>query len=148
MHDIRNKIIKLKNDEAFNAIYKRKLTASVAENKKAKRSFESKLARNIKSDSKSFYAYTNAKKKTSRKVGPLKDTGDRIIEDSKTTASVLNEYFSSVFVEEDLTNIPIPVKIYMGEQDTMLNDVELNSTKILDKISRTGRHSWKATIRV
>ena len=41
--------------------------------RKSKRNFEHKLAQNIKSDSKSFYAYVRSKQNVRDKVGPLED---------------------------------------------------------------------------
>ena len=42
-------------------VYKEALNAATNEVRKAKRNFEHKLAQNIKSDSKSFYAYVRSK---------------------------------------------------------------------------------------
>ena len=41
--------------------------------RKSKRNFEHKLAQNIKSDSKSFYAYVRSKQNVRDRVGPLED---------------------------------------------------------------------------
>ena len=42
--------------------------------RKSKRNFEHKLAQNIKSDSKSFYAYVRSKQNVRDRVGPLEDS--------------------------------------------------------------------------
>jgi hypothetical protein len=69
----------------------------------AKHSYEEKLARNIKEDSKSFFAYIRQKQKTRTVVGPLqKENGDTIV-DNEEEANLLNDYFSSVFTLEDNT---------------------------------------------
>ena len=47
--------------------------------RKSKRNFEHKLAQNIKSDSKSFYAYVRSKQNVRDKVGPLVDNAGNII---------------------------------------------------------------------
>jgi len=48
--------------------------------RQSKRAFEQKVAENIKSDSKSFYAYARGKYTTKDRVGPLKDAkGDVIL---------------------------------------------------------------------
>ncbi len=86
--------------------YKSKLRQSVQENKKAKQQFEEKLADNIKQDCKSFYAYCNSKSRSSHKVGPLRDLDNNIIHDNKNIATLLNNYFSSVFTVENLENVP------------------------------------------
>ena len=52
-------------------VYKEALNAATNEVRKSKRNFEHKLAQNIKSDSKSFYAYVRSKQNVRDKVGPL-----------------------------------------------------------------------------
>ena len=49
-------------------VYKEALNAATNEVRKAKRNFEHKLAQNIKSDSKSFYAYVRSKQNVRDKV--------------------------------------------------------------------------------
>ena len=53
--------------------YKEALNAATNEVRKSKRNFEHKLAQNIKSYSKSFYAYVRSKQNVRDKVGPLED---------------------------------------------------------------------------
>ena len=76
--------------------------------RKSKRSFEQKLAGNIKKYSKSFYAYVRSKQKVRDKVGPLENNRGNIISDGFQMAEVLNEYFSSVFTTEDISSLPVP----------------------------------------
>ena len=59
--------------------YKEALNAATNEVRKSKRNFEHELAQNIKSDSKSFYAYVRSKQNVRDKVGPLKDNAGNII---------------------------------------------------------------------
>ena len=59
------------NIEDYNN-YKKALNLATAEMRKSKRSFEQKLANDIKNDSKSFYAYVRSKQKVRDKVGPQK----------------------------------------------------------------------------
>ena len=47
--------------------------------RQSKRSYEQKLACNIKNDSKSFYAYVRSKQNVQDKVGPLEDSAGNII---------------------------------------------------------------------
>jgi len=49
-----------------------------------------------------------SKSKSKVQVGSLIDYHRRQISDDKDIVSHLNEYFSSVFTKEDLTNIPKP----------------------------------------
>jgi hypothetical protein len=66
------KFIKGNRDEHLHKAYKVKLRNSVKENRRAKRAFEEKLAKNIKEDSKTFFAYVNSKKRSNNMIGPLK----------------------------------------------------------------------------
>ena len=116
--------------------YQTRLKQSIAENRKAKGNFETKLADNIKQDSKSFYAYVNAKKKSSNKVGPIRDTDNNLIDSNKQTADCLNNYFSSVFVEEDKMNIPSPVEFFTGDTSEPLVDIEINEDVVLNKLCK------------
>ena len=59
-------------------VYKEALNAATNEVRKSKRHFEHKLAQNIKSDSKSFYAYVRSKQNVRDKVGPLEDNAGNI----------------------------------------------------------------------
>ena len=65
-------------DKDYDA-YKEALNAATNEVRKSKRNFEHKLAQNIKSDSKSFYAYVRSKQNVRDKVGPLEDNAGNII---------------------------------------------------------------------
>ena len=58
------------NDEVEYKIAQKKANK---EYKKAKKHFEQKLAKDIKTNPKSFYAYVRSKSKVKDKVGPLKN---------------------------------------------------------------------------
>ena len=62
--------------------------------RKAKRNCEHKLAQNIKSDSKSFYAYVRSKQNVRDKVGPLEDNAGHIITEGCLMDEELNVHFS------------------------------------------------------
>ena len=81
--------------------------------KVAKRNFERNLARNRKANSKAFYSHI--KKITANRVtvGPLKH-GDEIVSDNAQMASVLNDFFCSVFTEETMANLPGVEQLYTG----------------------------------
>ena len=82
--------------------------------RKAKRKFEQKLAKEAKKNPKSFWSYLKSKTANRQSVGPLKDGGTLITEDDKQ-AEVLNTFFTSVFTEEDLVNLPSMDPLYTGE---------------------------------
>ena len=74
--------------------YKESLNLATTEIRKSKKTFEKKLASNIKNYSKSFYAYVRSKQKVRDKVRPLENNSGNIISDGFQMAEVLNEYFS------------------------------------------------------
>ena len=68
-----------------------------------KKSYEKKLACNIKNDSKNFYAYIRNKQNVRDKVGPLEDSAGNTISQGFLMVEDLNGYFSSVFTREDIS---------------------------------------------
>ena len=82
-------------DEDY-ANYKEALKTPTTEIRQSKRSYEQKLACNIKNDSKSFYAYVRSKQNVRDKVGPLEDSDGNIISQGCLMMEDLNGYFSSV----------------------------------------------------
>ena len=93
-------------DKDYDA-YKEALSAATNEVRKSKQNVEHKLAENIKSDSKSFYAYVRSKQKVRDRVGPLEDNAGNIITQGFLMAEELNMHFSSVFTREDTSSIPV-----------------------------------------
>ena len=76
-----------------------------------KRNFEHKLAQNIKSDSKSFYAYVRSKLNVRDRVGPLEDNAGNKITQGILMAEELSMPFSSVFTREDTSSLPTRDKV-------------------------------------
>jgi ribonucleases P/MRP protein subunit RPP40 len=107
----------LGNDKEMYQVYITLQKISQKVNRTAKRNFEQKLARNVKENSKSFFAYIRNKQRTKDVVGPLKDKLGQVVTDDQKTANLLNEYFSSVFTLENKNNIPIPVQMFKGEMN-------------------------------
>ena len=81
---------------------------STNEVRKSKRNVKHKLAQNIKSDSKSFYAYVRSKQNVRDKVGPLEDNAGIKVTQGWLMAEELNMHFSSVFTREDTSSLPVP----------------------------------------
>ena len=71
----------------------------------AKLNFEKQIASNIKDNPRAFFSYVRGKQKVKDSIGPLldSDTGTTI-SDSQEMSKVLNNYFSSVFTQENLDN--------------------------------------------
>src|SRR3989442_470298 len=79
-----------------------------------------KLDNNIKSDSKSFYAYVGSKKRANNRVGPLRDNSKQLLNGNIENANLLNKYFSSVFTVENLNSVPTPIEMFSGNSDQTL----------------------------
>lgn len=64
---------------------------------------------------------------SSRDIGPLEDPLGNIKEEDKDISEILNNFFSSVFTVEDVSNIPDPVSISLPNQGTGMNyDININ----------------------
>ena len=86
--------------------YKTASKKARTEVKKAKLNFESKLAENIKYDSKSFFAYVRSKSKARVQTDVLMTEDGEVLESDKEVANEFNSYFCSLFSREDLSNVP------------------------------------------
>ena len=99
----------------------------------AKRKFERKLAANAKKDPKAFYAYLKSKTSNRENVGPLKE-GKSLISDEEKMVNMLNEFFTSVFTNEDLQGMPDPPQMFTGS--TPLVSVDITEEKVAKKIEK------------
>ena len=114
--------------------YRHNLNAVNRANKTAQQNFEKKLAENIKNNSKSFYAYIRNKQRTMNKVGPLKDQNRELLVEDQKNAELLNEYFSSVFTQEDISNIPEPTNMFKGDSNEKLTELKVTPNEVLGKL--------------
>ena len=97
---------------------------------KAKRNLEKKLSKDY--NKRPFQAYTKSKMKHKAKVGPLKHNG-KLISDNKEIATILNDYFSSVFINEDTGHIP---RASAAECEDSVSNLVVNETDIAKKIDK------------
>ena len=116
-------------------VYKEALNAATKEVRKCKRNFELKLAQNIKSDSKSFYAYVRSKQNVRDKVGPLEDNAGDIITEGILMAEELNMHFSSVFTREDTSSLPVPETKFNGSEGERLGQLVVTPEVVASKIN-------------
>ena len=117
--------------------YKEALNAATNEVRKSKRNFEHKLAQNIKSDSKSFYAYVRSKQNVRDKVGPLEDNCGNIVTQGFLMAEELNMHFSSVFTREDTSSLPVglPETKFKGSEGERLGQLVVTPEVVASKIN-------------
>jgi len=98
--------------------------------RKAKLNFEEKLAKNIKNDAKSFFAYARHSSRTATKVGPIiKDNGD-VISVTQDITEELNDFFSSVFTREDTSRTPQVVNVFQGAPSEELNELHITPAEV------------------
>ena len=122
-----------RKDEDY-AKYKEALNAATTEIRQSKRSYEQKLACNIKNDSKSFYAYVRSKQNVQDKVGPLEDSAGNIISQGFLMAEDINGYFSSVFTKEDISSLPVADAKFQGAKSDYLGPLVVTPELVAKKI--------------
>ena len=100
--------------------------------RQAKKKLERKLAKEAKKNAKQFHSYI--KKKTSNRVtvGPLK-AGEELVTDNQQMCNMLNDFFCSVFTEENLEEIPVVSQQYKGDEP--LEDVPITKEKVRKKLA-------------
>ena len=111
------------------------LNAATNEVRKSKRNVEHKLAHNIKSDSKSFYAYVRSKQNVRDKVGPLEDNAGNIITQVFLMAEEINMHFGSVFTREDTSSILVPETKFKGAEGERLGQLVVTPEVVVSNIS-------------
>jgi len=104
--------------------------------KKARKQFEKKLAKNIKQDKKSFFAYMRSKCKTKTHIGKLTDSMGHCLGGVSEIVDEFNNYFSSVFTKEDTSNVPEPVTIFQGPDSERLLKIDFSVEEITKKLAK------------
>ena len=102
--------------------------------KQARKKFEDCLAKKIKEDRKSFFAYARRKSKSNVKVGSLSDEQGQTISDAKQKAELLNDFFWSVFTKEDYNDMPAPATSFVGGCEGKLLDIDIDPEVIAAKL--------------
>ena len=74
--------------------------------KAAKMGYEKRLSENVKTNSKAFWKYVQSKTKTRESVGNLADDRGEIVTEGIKKATILNEFFTSVFTKENTSEMP------------------------------------------
>ena len=103
--------------------------------RKAKKNYERKLSQEAKSNPKAFYAYLKSKTSNRETVGPLASgTGPNAesVSDDGKMATMLNQFFSSVFTDEDLQSLPQPTQSFQGADP--LEDLLITPEKVRLKL--------------
>ena len=101
------------------------------------RDFEQDLSRNIKSDPKAFWRYTNSKLKNRPKPVDMQQEDGTLTKDDHTKAQLLNNFFASVFTCENTERMPNMRQRHRGAPLDNLVITEDMSKKKLRKLKPT-----------
>ena len=99
------------------------------------RLYENKIANNIKTDPKLYYRYARSKMDVKDGIGPLTDEDGNVISDNKDMAQVLNQYFTTVFTDENMDNIP--ESRCLCRDENILKGVDVSYEAVLKKLEET-----------
>jgi hypothetical protein len=127
---------KYKETQTYNDLIEYKLAQKRAtkEFKKAKRNFEKRICKDIKQNPRSFYSYVRSKTKFHELVGPLRDSNGCLVTDNKHMATLLNEYFGSVFTKETAPIKQPETESDAGIDSSVLLNVELSPEIVFKKL--------------
>ena len=110
--------------------YKKTEKACKKSVRSAKRKFEQNIAKN--GNKRPFNSYIKSKTASKINIGPLK-VGNNLVSDNLGMATILNNTFSSVFTEEDLSNVPFCPSL---SQEFSVSDVHFDLESIKKKIMK------------
>ena len=122
-------------------VYKEALIEATNEVRKYERNFEHKLAQNIKSDSKSIYAYVISKQNVRDKVGPLEDNAGNYSYTGSFNGRLIKYALQfSVHERRYTSSLPVPETKYNGTEGersgqlVVTPEVEANKMNKIRKI--------------
>ena len=95
--------------------------------------YENNIVAEIKGKPKIFWRYVKSKLKTRERIPTLKSMDGTFSVLPRDKAETLNHYFSSVFVEENLANIPDIPDVFTGDT---LNTIVITEEMILEKLQQ------------
>ena len=104
----------------------------------AKRGLEKRLAREKSGNSKPFYNYVKKKTTAKSTIGPLRKSDGRPVTEEADMAAELNNYFASVFTQEDCQNLPEPPRMNMRNK---LQKPQITTAKVRAAIKKLKPHS-------
>ena len=100
--------------------------------RKAVKDYEKKISDNCKTNVKGFWKYVNSKLKRSSGISNLNKPDGNLTKDDKEKAEILNSFFTSVFTEENITNIPT---LSSRNKNMFLTDLVITKEAVRDKLN-------------
>jgi ribonuclease P/MRP protein subunit RPP40 len=134
-----NKWKQYRESGSYNDLVEYKLAAKMAEReyRKAKRVFEEKVASEVKSNPKSFYAYVRSKTSVKEVVGPLRDREGKLVTESEGMCGLLNDFFASVFTNERQDEeLPEVEARFSHDSCCMLDHMDLTEKMVVSRIRK------------
>ncbi len=105
---------------------------------KLTRQYERDLIKGVKKNPKAFWKYAQSKTKSRSGINDLEKGDGGLTQSDEEKADVLNTFFTSVFTQEDLTNIPT-----LEDRDfsTPLQKIEISVDEVEKKLKnlKTGK---------
>src|SRR5260221_1084505 len=114
--------------------YKQARNNVTRELRNARLQFEQKLTTDIKKNQKTFFSYVRSKSRTKDRVGPLKDNNGQVVDDDQKSCDILNSFFSSVYTDENMNNMPEAKQMFYGSECNKLSNIYLDKNIVLKKI--------------
>ena len=106
--------------------------------RRAKGEYELELARKTKTDPKRFFGYVRAQYKGKDAIGPLLDPVTGVLEEGNVEmAGLLNNFFASVFTEE---NASVPTLDFKVPRELWLGGDLITERSVINKIEKLGRN--------
>ena len=101
--------------------------------KLAKKSYEKKIAKELKRNPQKFWKYVQIKTKTCSGISTLKTSDGTVASTEEDKAMLLNNFFASVYTNEDVDNIP---KLLPGSKsnNTFLSDIQITPEAVCNKL--------------
>ena len=102
--------------------YRRQRNATTELIKNYEREKELKLARDFKENPKLLHNFVRSKMKVKDRIGPLENSEGEVCCERKMKAKLLNDQFKSVFVRENLNNIPEVERTVVNITDVLIDE--------------------------
>ena len=97
------------------------------------KSYEEKIASNIKTNQKVFWKYINSRLKSKSSINCLQHADGSMTHSNTEMANVFNNHFASVYTREDISSVP---SFHLDHTVPTLNDVDITPSIVLDRLEK------------
>ena len=128
----RFKKYKTKENQLLYARARNQVIWAIRKHKKLK---EQSIAKNIKKNPKELFQYLNSKTKSKESIPNLEDKEGNVVESDSEKCEVMNKFFSSVFVNEDVSSVPTMANVPNFSTVSNVNISESDIIKALTSLN-------------